>query len=56
MTDLNWKQVYSQTFKRSQYTSFFVKLIIKFSKPKIIIYNDNGYLNASINIAFKKKY
>ena len=53
--DLNCKQVYSQTFKRSQYTSFFVKLIIKFSKPKIIIYNDNGYLNASINIAFKKK-
>ncbi len=53
--DLNWKEIYSQTLKRNQYTSFFVKLIIKFSKPKIIIYNDNGLLNASINVAFKKK-
>lgn len=53
--NLNWKDIYSQIFKRNQYTSFFVKLIIKFSKPKIIIYNDNGILNASINVAFNKK-
>ncbi len=53
--NLNWKEIYSQIFKRNQYTSFFVKLIIKFSKPKIIIYNDNGILNASINVAFNKK-
>ena len=53
--DLNWKDIYSQIFKRNQYTSFFVKLIIKFSKPKIIIYTDNGILNASINVAFNKK-
>ena len=53
--NLNWKDIYSQIFKRNQYTSFFVKLVIKFSKPKIIIYNDNGILNASINVAFNKK-
>lgn len=53
--NLNWKDIYSQIFKRNQYTSFFVGLIIKFSKPKIIIYNDNGILNASINVAFNKK-
>ena len=53
--NLNWKDIYSQIFKRNQYTSFFVELIIKFSKPKIIIYNDNGILNASINVAFNKK-
>ena len=53
--NLNWKDIYSQIFKRTQYTSFFVELIIKFSKPKIIIYNDNGILNASINVAFNKK-
>ncbi len=53
--NLNWKHIYSQIFKRNQYTSFFVELIIKFSKPKIIIYNDNGILNASINVAFNKK-
>lgn len=53
--DLNWKDIYSQIFKRNQYTSFFVNLIIKFSKPKIIIYNDNGILNASIKVAFNKK-
>ncbi len=53
--NLNWREIYSQIFKRNQYTSFFVNLIIKFSKPKIIIYNDNGLLNASINVAFNKK-
>ena len=53
--DLSWKDIYSQIFKRNQYTSFFVNLIIKFSKPKIIIYNDNGLLNASINVAFNNK-
>ena len=53
--NLNWKDIYSQIFKRNHYTSFFVELIIKFSKPKIIIYNDNGILNASINVAFNKK-
>ena len=52
--DLNWKDIYSQIFKRNQFTSFFVKSIIKFSTPKIIIYNDNGLLNASINVANKK--
>ena len=53
--DLNWIEIYSQNFKRIQFISFFVKLIIKFSKPKIIIYNDCGILNASIKAAFNKK-